>query len=172
MYQHLLNVGDDDVESFLLRLTLVPVEECRSVAEAHLRDPGARSGQRRLAREVTTLVHGPGPVAAAEAAAAVLFAGEPVVDLELAGLELLAAELPTTSRTRSEVVGADALELLAASGLARSKGEVRRNPAGYSVNGRALTTREPVLSDADLLAGAFVLLGRGRKSHHMLRVVG
>ncbi len=171
LYQHLFNVGDDDVESFLLRLTLVPVEECRSVAEAHLREPGSRSGQRRLAREVTALVHGPGPVAAAEAAAAVLFAGEPVVDLDPAGLELLAAELPTTTRTRSEVVGADALELLAASGLARSKGEVRRNPAGYSVNGRPLTIRESVLSDTDLLAGAFVLLGRGRKSHHMLRVV-
>jgi tyrosyl-tRNA synthetase len=70
------------------------------------------------------------------------------------------------------VVGADVLELLAAAELAKSKGEVRRNLAGYSVNGRPLTAREPVLDEADLLAGSFVLLARGRKSHHVLRVVG
>jgi tyrosyl-tRNA synthetase len=172
MYQHLLNVGDEDVESLLLRLTLLPVDECRSIAAAHQLDPGSRTGQRRLAREVTTLVHGPGPVAAAEAAGAVLFAGAPVLDLDPTGLELLATELPSSSHPRSEVVGADVLELLAASELAKSKGEVRRNLAGYSVNGRPLTAREPVLDEADLLAGAFVLLARGRKSHHVLRVVG
>ncbi len=170
LHQHFLNVGDEDVEAFLLRLTLLPVPECRSIAAAHLRDPGARTGQRRLAQEVTALVHGADVLPAVEAAGAVLFAGAPIVELDDAGLELLAAELPTSDLSRSEVLGSEVLDRLVASGLARSKGEVRRNPAGYSVNGTVVADRDPLLTEGDLLRGRFVLLQRGRKAHHVLRV--
>ncbi|MFZ0000314.1 MAG: tyrosine--tRNA ligase, partial [Trebonia sp.] len=58
-FQYWMNVPDADVERFLLQLTLLPVEEAQAVAAAHLQAPNKRDGQRRLAREVTTLVHGP-----------------------------------------------------------------------------------------------------------------
>ena len=170
LYQHLLNVGDDDVESMLLRLTLVPVEECRSVAAAHLAAPGEREGQRRLAREVTALVHGAEVLPAVEAAGAVLFAGAPIVELDESGLDLLAAELPTSDCAVADVIGADVLDRFVGAGLARSKGEVRRNPTGYSVNGTVVADRAPELGDPDLLRGRYVLLQRGRKAHHLLRV--
>lgn len=170
LYQHFLNVGDEDVESFLLRLTLLPVDECRSIAAAHQADPAARQGQRQLARAVTSLVHGAEVLPAVEAASAVLFAGAPIGELDDPALELLAGEIPTTNCTRSEVVGADVFERLVAAGLARSKGEVRRNPSGYSVNGVPVADRSPELAESDLLRQRFVLLQRGRKSHHLLRL--
>ncbi|MGC1570049.1 MAG: tyrosine--tRNA ligase, partial [Trebonia sp.] len=69
-FQYWMNVPDADVERFLLQLTLLPVEEAQAVAAAHLQAPNKRDGQRRLAREVTTLVHGPAATAAAEEASA------------------------------------------------------------------------------------------------------
>jgi tyrosyl-tRNA synthetase len=168
LYQYFLNVADDDVESMLLRLTLLPVEQCREVAAAHLADPAARSGQRALARALTALVHGEDVVPQIESASAVLFAGSPIRDLDVRALDLLAGELPVTALSRSELEGGDVLELLVSSGLARSKGEVRKNASGYSVNGSPLTERDPALSGGDLLHGRYVLLQRGRKAHHLL----
>ena len=57
-YQYWINVDDRDVERFLLQMTLLAVDEARAVATAHAVSPERREGQRRLALEVTTLVHG------------------------------------------------------------------------------------------------------------------
>src|SRR5271154_2745187 len=65
-FQYWMNVADADIERFLLQLTLVPVAECLELAAAHAQAPYKRDGQRRLAREITTLVHGPEATAAAE----------------------------------------------------------------------------------------------------------
>ena len=76
-FQYWMNVADADIERFLLQLTLLPVEECRAIAAAHAQAPHRRAGQRRLAREITTLVHGAEATAAAEEASAILFGGSP-----------------------------------------------------------------------------------------------
>ena len=68
LYQYFVNLPDDDVERYLLQLTLVPVDEARRVAAEHARAPERRAGQQRLAWEMTALIHG--PEAADEAAAA------------------------------------------------------------------------------------------------------
>ena len=57
-FQYWMNVADADIERFLLQLTLLPVAECREIAAAHAQSPYKRDGQRRLAQEITTLVHG------------------------------------------------------------------------------------------------------------------
>ncbi|MFV0316369.1 MAG: tyrosine--tRNA ligase [Microthrixaceae bacterium] len=173
MYQYLLNVPDDDVESLLARLTLVPVGECREVAESHRSAPEKREGQRRLARELVSLVHGASLVPEIEAASAVWFGGS-VLDADAATLEMLAAETPSSLFPSTEVLGADPLDLLHRSGLARSKGEVRRNLAGYQLNQVPLSSRDggggtPV-GPADLLHGRFVLLQRGKKARHIVVV--
>ena len=64
-FQYWMNVPDADIERFLLQLTLLPVAECEQIAAAHAGAPYKRDGQRRLAREITTLVHGPEATAAA-----------------------------------------------------------------------------------------------------------
>ena len=97
-FQYWMNVPDHDVERFLLQLTLLPVESARAVAAAHAAAPEKREGQRVLAREVTTLVHGGPAAAAAEAASDVLF-GSPLEGVDAATLETVAAEVPTTAVT-------------------------------------------------------------------------
>lgn len=172
LYQYFLNVADAEVEGLLLRLTTVPVEECRDVAATHARAPERREGQRRLAREVTGLVHGAPIVGEVEAASAVLF-GSPIVEADRAALELLAHEIDTTTLGRDEVVDGDPVELLVRCGVARSKGEVRRNPAGYSVNQVPLSKRGSVaVTNAEVLHGRYVLLQRGKGTHHLLVLDG
>ncbi len=174
LYQYFLNVADDDVEPLLLRLTLVPVEECREVAAAHRQEPGRREGQRRLARELTALVHGPEVLQAIEAAAAVLF-GRPLDEADEAAFELLAGELATTEVPRAELEGVDPIDLFARTGLAPSKGEVRRNPSGYKVNQEPLTARAErdggPIGTSDLRHARFILLQRGRNAHHLVVAV-
>jgi tyrosyl-tRNA synthetase len=168
MYQHFLNVSDDDVENLLLRLTLLPVGECQEIVLAHRRAPQSRDGQRRLAGELTTLVHGAAAAEAAEHATAVLF-GAPLAAVRPSTLELLAGEVPSTTVPRGELVGADPVELFVRVGLAPSKGEVRRNAAGHHLNQVALAARggAPV-SEEDLLHGRFLLLRRGKNNHHLV----
>src|SRR3984885_9777204 len=76
-FQYWMNVADADIERFLLQLTLLPVDECHAIAAAHAEAPFRREGQRRLAREITTVVHGPEATAAAEEASVILFGGAP-----------------------------------------------------------------------------------------------
>ena len=170
LYQYFVGVADADVGPMLLRLTLVPVDECHEVAAAHAADPSRRDGQRRLARELVALVHGAGTVAPVERAAGVLFGG-PLDDVDAATFELLATEVPTTDVGRNEVVGADPVDWFVRAGLAKSKGEVRKNLAGHYVNAAGLSTRpEGPLTEQDLLHGKFVVLRRGKTSYHLLCV--
>lgn len=174
MYQYLLNVPDDDVETLLLRLTTVPVHECRAVGEAHRSHPERREGQRRLAREITSMVHGAQVIGPIERAADILF-GHPIDEAEPDAFELLAGELDTTAVPAAELEGADPVELFTRSGLAKSKGEVRRNAGGYHLNQRSLEAREGGASTpigaGDLRHGRFILLRRGKSAHHLVVAV-
>ena len=87
-YQYWINVDDRDVERFLLQLTLLPVAEAvAALRRPTTRHPDQRHGQRRLAHEVTALVHGEAARPAAAAALTVLFGGDP-------------AEAPASTRSR------------------------------------------------------------------------
>ena len=168
MYQFLLNVADDDVATLLLRLTTVPVTEVDEVVGDHLADPSRRNGQRRVAREITSLVHGSEVTDQVERASAVLF-GQPLEHLAPADLELLAAEVPTTQMSMGDLIGTTPVDLLAATSLARSKGEARRTPQGYYVNQVSLADRgEDPIGVPDLVHGRFILLRRGRTTHHLV----
>jgi tyrosyl-tRNA synthetase len=165
-FQYWMNVPDADVQRFLLQLTLLPVEEAQAVAAAHLQAPNKREGQRRLAREVTTLVHGPAATAAAEEASAILFGGSPAGASQQA-LEFLAGEVPTSSFAP----GADLAHALAATPLASSLSDARRTIAQGAayVNGEPAREDRP-LSEADLLHGRWLVLRRGKRTYHLLDV--
>ncbi len=170
MYQYLLNVSDGDVEPLLLRLTTVPVEECRDVAARHAERPSEREGQRRLARELTALVHGRESLASVEAATGVLF-GSPIDALDDAALDLLSQEVPTTILAAGDVIGRDPVDLVACTPLAASKGEVRRTATGFYLNQTSLAVRDgdPV-STEDLIRGRMILLRKGKATHHIVVV--
>jgi tyrosyl-tRNA synthetase len=163
-FQYWMNVPDADVERFLLQLTLLPVEEAGAVAAAHAQAPYKREGQRRLAREVTTLVHGAAAAGAAEEASAVLFGGSPAGASEQA-LEFLAGEVPTSPF----VPGTDLAHALAATPLASSLSDARRTIAqgAASVNGEVVREDRP-LTEADLLYGQWLVLRKGKRNYHLL----
>ncbi len=163
-FQYWMNVADADVERFLLQLTLLPVEECRAVAAAHAQAPNKREGQRRLAREVTTIVHGAEAAAAAGEASAILFGGSPA-GASAQALEFLAGEVPTTAFAPGDGLA----HTLAASPLASSLSDARRTIAQGAayVNG-GLEREDRPLSAADLLHGRWILLRRGKRTYHLL----
>jgi tyrosyl-tRNA synthetase len=162
-FQYWMNVVDDDVERFLLQLTMLPVEECIAIAAAHVQAPHKREGQRRLAREVTTIVHGPEAAAAAEEASAILFGTSPAGASPQA-LAFLAGEVPTTP-----FVPGDLARTLAATPLASSLSDARRTIAQGAayVNGEQAGGDRP-LSEADLLYDRWVLLRKGKRTYHLL----
>ena len=163
-FQYWMNVADADVGRFLLQLTLVPVDECHAVAAAHALAPNKREGQRRLAREVTTVVHGAQARAAAEEASAILFGGSPA-GASAQALEFLAGEVPTTGFAPGE----DLAHVLADTPLATSLSDARRTIAQGAayVNGVPARADRPLSAD-EMLHNRWVLLRRGKRTYHLL----
>jgi tyrosyl-tRNA synthetase len=163
-FQYWMNVADADIERFLLQLTLLPVEECHAIAAAHLEEPFKRLGQRRLAREITTLVHSPEATAAAEEASAILFGGSPA-GASAQALEFLATEVPTSPFSAGVTLAAT----LAATPLASSLSDARRTitQGAASVNGEVVREDRP-LAEGDLLHNRWLLLRKGKRNYHLL----
>jgi tyrosyl-tRNA synthetase len=169
-FQYWMQVPDDDVERFLLQLTLLPVDQAKALAASHAAAPQLREGQRRLAREVTSLVHGPEASAAAEAASAVLFGAE-LDDLEPGTLATLEEEVPTTDVATIDG-GVDLVDLLVESGLASSRKDARRtiDEGGAYVNNRRRSAEDATVTPEDLQEGRYVLLRKGKRSYALVRV--
>jgi tyrosyl-tRNA synthetase len=170
-FQYWMQIDDGDVERFLLQLTLLPVAEAHAIAAAHAAAPERREGQRALARQLTTMLHGAEATAGAEAATAVLFGGE-TGDLTGAALDVVASEVPCTALPAAEVVDADVVDLLVATGLASSRGDARRSleQGGISVNNRKVDAAfRP--SIGDLLDGRAMLLRKGKRSYHLISLI-
>ena len=174
-HQYFVQIPDEDVERSLLQFTMLPAAEIAEVVEAHQRDPGRREAQHTLANAVTTLVHGPGAAIAAEKAARILF-GSPVDDIDEAALEAVAAEVPTSDIPEGGFDAGsnsfDLVELLASTGLASSKGDARRGLSEGSVyvNNERVSTEATAVGTDRLLHGRYLLLRRGKRRHHLLRV--
>ena len=166
-FQYWMNVDDRDVEKFLLQLTLLPVREIRDLVAVHSDNPQERRAQRRLAHEVTTIVHGAEAAQAAAEASAVLFGGDPG-DAGLAAWGVVAAEVPTVAAPAGTTLedGLDPVPLLVDAALAKSNSEARRllRDEAVVVTGRRLSEGGTITSD-DVRHGRYVLLRKGRKSY-------
>jgi tyrosyl-tRNA synthetase len=140
-YQFWINVDDRDVESYLRLFTFKPQDEIRDLMEAHGRDAEARTPHRSLARDVTSRVHGDDASDRVIEASKVRF-GE--LDPEKAKPEtwnMLLSELPSTKLPEGFGSSTSAVDLVASSGIVKSKGEARRliQQGGVSINGRKVT---------------------------------
>lgn len=166
--QYWMQLPDDDVQRFLLQLTLRSVEEVHALVEEHRTAPEKRLAQRVLAQDVTTIVHGEAAAAAAEEAAGVLFGADPTT-ASVEALAVVEREVPTTE-LGSDALG-DLLAVLRDTGLAASNGEARRllQQNGVKVNGRVLQL-DTQLDQVERLHGRFLLLQRGRTNHHLVKI--
>jgi tyrosyl-tRNA synthetase len=172
-YQYWINTDDADLERFLLQLTLLPVGEAKAIARSHQAEPGRREGQRRLAHELTTLVHGRSAAVAAASASGVLFGGDPG-QAEVEAFEMLAIELIVSSVDAADLdVGIDAVDLIAGSTLVTSRSDARRalDAGELAVNGRRLGLGDQVTA-SELRHGRYLLVRRGKKRYELLRVSG
>ncbi len=165
-----MQTDDRQVGEFLAKFTLLSLAEVAEITAAHLEHPERRAGQRRLADEVTRLVHGTSAATAAAHATAVLFGGDPL-EAPAEALEVVAAEVPTAALPPDGELdaGADLVDLLVASGLASSKGDARRSIAqgAVSVNGRKAVADE-VVSAGEVLHERYVLLRKGKRHYALL----
>jgi tyrosyl-tRNA synthetase len=163
-HQFWLNVEDEKVGELLRIFTFLGREEIEDLEQQTAEKPFLRAGQKRLADEVTALVHGPEEVEHAKAAAAALFGGG---DLDAIKPETLAAALREAGGTTlppGELPGI--LDLLVSAGLAKSKGEARRtvSEGGAYLNNQRVEDVELQPTTADLVAGSWLVLRRGKKN--------
>ena len=173
-YQYWINLDDADVGRCLRFFTDLEQEEIRGVEAEHLSDPGRRTAQRRLAAELTRLVHGDEGMAAALRATEIFFGAEigRTTDAQLAGIF---ADVPSKELSRGRLAhpGLPVAEALFEAGLAKSKGEARRIVAqgGAYVNNRRVGDAEVRLGPGDLAGESTLVLRSGKKSYALLRFV-
>ncbi|WP_375389915.1 tyrosine--tRNA ligase [uncultured Amnibacterium sp.] len=161
-FQFWLNTADADVSSRLKVFTFLPRAEIEALEDATRDRPGAREAQRRLAWDVTALVHGDVAADSARDASSALFGGGDLTAVDVATLRAALDELPRTVATPGDRIDV----VLTTLGLAKSNGDARRAIAqgGVSVNNRRLDDQDAVLADSDLLHGRYAVLRRGKRT--------
>jgi len=171
-YQYWVRVEDADVGNCLRMLTELSHEEIEALDKLREEEPHKRESQKRLAEEMTRLVHGDEGLKSAHRATEVFFGGE-FDDLDVRQLLSIFADVPSKSVSR-ELLSDDGLPLidaLAESGLAKSKGEARRKikeGAAY-VNNRREQDLDRRLTSADLTGDTILVLRLGKKNYALLR---
>ena len=167
-YQFWINVDDRDVENYLKLFTLKARAEIEELAAEQKRDPAARPAQRALAADVTTRVHTADVLQSVQAASAILF-GDEQAEVHPQVFDVLAGEIPTI------VVEGDAdvmlVDLVARSGLAKSKSEARRSieQGGIYVNQQRINDVARTIATGDWIGGRNLLLRKGKKDYALLR---
>jgi tyrosyl-tRNA synthetase len=163
-YQFWFNADDRDVERYLKVFSFRPREEIEDLLKQGADRPAARVPQRALAEELTTLVHGADETTRVIAASRALFGQGSLEDLDERTLAAALAEVP-----RAEVPPGDlpsVVDLLAASGLCKSKSEARRaiGQGGAYLNNAKVESEDAVPSRGGLLHGRFLVLRRGKRN--------
>jgi len=173
-YQYWINLDDADVGRCLHFFTDLGREEIEAILAEHRADPGRRGAQRRLAAELTRLIHDAEGLRTAEHATEIFFGAEisNLTDAQLAGIfaDVPSKELP---RGRLSDPGVSIVDALIESGLSKNKSEARRMIAqgGAYVNNRRVTTVETQLTAADLASQSTLILRSGKKNYALLRFV-
>ena len=173
-YQYWINLDDADAGRCLLRLTELPLDEIRALDERRATAPAARDTQKRLAEELTRLVHGDAGLAAARQATEIFFGAE-IASLDDAALAEIFADVPSKEFPRSALDGEGLalVEALKATGLAPSTSAARRTveQGGASVNNRRVTDPAHRLTPRDLAGSSTLVLRSGKKSYALARFI-
>ena len=158
-YQFWLNVDDESAIEYMKIFTMLDRDTIEAIAENHAVNPGARSAQKVLAREVTDIVHGVNRRESVERVTEVLFGGGDFRQLSDDDLDALAKEIPRVD------VGVGVIEALVVSGAVSSNGEAKRllKSGAISLNGEKIAEDQAVNTTSLLKKGknTFVLIMEG-----------
>ncbi|CAM4276556.1 tyrosine--tRNA ligase [Nocardia ninae] len=163
-YQYFVNTADADVLRYLRWFTFLSREELAELEVATAERPHAREAQRKLAAEMTTLVHGEANTRAVQLASQALFGRGELRELDEPTLGAALREAAVAELAAGEP--STIVDLLVATGLSESRGAARRavNEGGASVNNERVSDLEWTPSDSDYLHGRWLVLRRGKKN--------
>ena len=175
-YQFWLNVADEDAERYIKIFTSLDQETISSLVQEHSQDPGRRILQKRLAEEVTVMVHGRQDYEMAVEASNILFGKstkESLTKLDEQTLLDVMNGVPQYEfdRTLLQDEGVKAVNLTTeAAPCFPSKGEMRKltQGGGVSLNKEKLTAFDQLITEDDLLDGKYLLVQQGKKKYFLL----
>lgn len=170
-YQFWINVDDADVDTCLRSFTELSQGEIEQLGQSRRIQPERRDSQRRLAAEVTRLVHGDAGLATAVRATEIFFGAE-ISELSDAQLGQIFADVPSKQLSTQRLAeGLSVLDAFVEAGLAKSKSDARRTitQGGGYVNNRRIASHEQLLSIKDLASETVMVLRSGKKSYALLR---
>ena len=175
-YQFWLNVADEDAERYIKIFTSLDQETISSLVQEHSQDPGRRILQKRLAEEVTVMVHGRQDYEMAVEASDILFGKatkESLTKLDEQTLLDVMNGVPQYEfdRTLLQGEGVKAVNLTTeAAPCFPSKGEMRKltQGGGVSLNKEKLTAFDQLITEDDLLDGKYLLVQQGKKKYFLL----
>lgn len=172
-YQFFLRAEDEMVGAYLRSFTWISGDELAELDLATVREPGKRKAQKALACAVTELVHGSEICNKVQAASLALFS-EDIFDLPDDVVNIAIEDAPSIIVSASELSeGMSIVDLLVKAGLSKSKSESRKmvEQGGAYLNNVRVTDVEARASLSDLIAGAILLLRRGKKDYVVVRSV-
>ncbi|MFZ9688012.1 MAG: tyrosine--tRNA ligase [Chitinophagaceae bacterium] len=175
-YQFWLNAADADAEKWIKIFTLIDKVEIDQVIQEHAKDPGARVLQKKLAASITSFVHGEKECEVAMQTTEQLFGKKDDINLKemdettlLQAMEGVPIHLITETQINN---GIDIVSFLSETGIFPSKGEARKMVAGggVSVNKEKVNDAGLIINAESLLAGKYIVVQRGKKNHHLVKL--
>jgi tyrosyl-tRNA synthetase len=165
-YQFWINRSDEEVPGLLRVFTFRSAEQIADLERQTRESPAARAGQRTLAEDVTTLVHGAEECARVVAASKAMFGQGELGELPESTLGAALAEVGLTRVSSSPEGLPTVVDLLAETGIVASKSKARRAIAdgGAYVNNRKVVAEDARPDRADLLYGRYLVIRRGRRT--------
>ncbi len=175
-YQFWVNASDEDAERFIKYYTFLENEVIEALVEEHKAAPHERKLQNKLAEEVTVWVHGREEYEKAIKASGILFGkstAEDLVNLDEDIFLDIFDGVPQKEVSRNEILGAGIIDLLSDhSGFLKSKSEATRELKGNAISvNKEKVTETYTVKEADLIAGSYLLLQKGKKNYFIVRVV-
>ncbi len=172
-YQYWLNQDDRDVINYIKYFTWLTQPEIEELEQKLREHPERREAQRTLAQILTRTVHGETELDKAEQAARVLFGGE-IAGLSAEDIQDVFADVPSSEVPKSEFEGEGLplVNLLEAAGVATSRGNARRliEGGGIYVNNVRVSDAARTVSLAESVEGRFLVLRKGKKNYHLVRI--
>lgn len=171
LYQFFLRTEDADIERLLLCFSMRSVDEIKVLVATHHEAPHQRAAQRALAEEMTQMIHGEEGLHRAKQASDVLFGSE-ISGFNDDELSKIFKDVPSADLERARLQdGYPVVELLADSGLYKSRGEARRalSAGGAYVNNRRIEDQEQVLQLEDLASETVMVLRKGKRNYMLAR---
>jgi len=170
-YQFWLNADDRDAVKYLKFFTFLSRPEIEELEGVTAREPERRHAQRKLAQEVTLLVHGKEAVGEAEAATQKLFGGS-IATMSVSELLKVFPNVPSTSAVYVDE-GWPITEFLTSSGVTSSKGEATRliRGGGIYINDERVTDERLRLLPERAIEGQLFVVRKGKKDNHLVRLI-